>query len=224
MATIIAPLVARFTINATYGGENIANIVDVRIEEEGIGADRPDACEQQARDILHAWDDRILTFLTNDYVAQSVSWVDLDSADGSTGVVTTGGGDTWPKAGGNTTDQPTPGNVALLVTKVAPGGGRRTRNGRMYVAGISEALTDATNPGNVTTASLASLTAAFEGFSSDVSNTFLGEGYTSNMVVVHTINEGTETNPDIVYSGQSEVTGMVVQPRLATQRRRLRRK
>jgi hypothetical protein len=222
MAALIQPDVCRFTVNGTYQGNAVAMIFDMRITDINIGISRDEAIQDQAEDLLHAYDDNLLVRQVTEFVATSVSWVDLDSEDGSTGSVVSGGGDTWPKAG-TVTAAGMPGNVSALITKVAPGGGRRTRNGRTYWPGIGE---NATLDGAVNTidaAVLAVWNPAWEQFTSDISNTNLGEGYESNLVVVHTTNVGTPTNPNIVATGYSDVTAVFVQPLLATQRRRLRR-
>lgn len=226
MPALIVPNVCRFTVNGTYGGGNVATILDMRLNDFAPPldpVDREAAIQDQAEDIVNAWSDNILPILVNEYTAVSVSWVDLNSADGSTGEVTTGGDETWPQNGATTTDQGMPANVAALVTKVAPGGGRQTRNGRLYLVGISEGATQGESNSNLASAAQAAITAAFEQFSSDISNTVLSEGYSSNLVVVHTTNQGTPQNPDIVWNGTNDVTAMVCQGRLATQRRRLRR-
>lgn len=223
MAPLIAPNVARFSVIGTYSGRNWANVFDMRIQFDPLDpTSRGTYVVAQARDVLHAFDDRILPSLSNQLQAVQVNYVDLNSAEGVAGFVQTGGGDTWPKAGGQS-GQCMPGNVSVLATKIAPGGGRRTRNGRTYIVGASETITDVANPSLISTASVADFTTKFEGFSSDISNTIIGEGYSSNMVVVHTHNAGTVQDPDIVYDGYSDVTSFICQQRLATQRRRLRK-
>lgn len=221
---LIVPNVCRFTVHSTYSGSNLANIIDMRISNLGIGQTREAAIANQAGDIVNAWSDNILPILVNDCVAQSVSWVDLNSIDGSTGETTTGGDETWPQGGATSSTPGLPAGTSALITKVAPGGGRSTRNGRLYLAGISEGATDDPNPSNLTAAAQAAVTAAFEQFSSDVSNSEIVEGYDSNMVVVHTRNVAPPgEDPDIVWVSTGDVTAMVCQSRLATQRRRLRR-
>lgn len=221
MAALIWPNAVRFSINGTYGGRNVANVFDMRIDDVSVGAERDDAIFDQAGDILNAWTTNLLPIVVNDYTALSVSWVDLNSATGTTGTRSSTADETWPQNGATSSD-PTPGNVAALITKVAPGGGRRSRNGRLYVVGVSETQTDNTNAGNLTSTAVGQYTTAMEAFSSDISNTLLADGYSSNMTVLRTINQGTPSSPDIVAVGNDDVTAMVCQQRLATQRRRLR--
>lgn len=221
MAPLIAPGICRYAVHGTYGGRPVVNIIDMRIDSSDGDLTRDEAVLNQARDILANWEDNFHPLLVNEYVNTQVSWVDLDEPDGSTGIVTSAPGHTWP-APANITTPGMPGNVAILVTKVAPGGGRRTRNGRMYLVGCPEANTTDGDPSNISPSTVTDFTNAAEAFSSDVSNTIIGEGYTSNMVVVHTVNEGTPQNPDIVFAGANDVDSLNAQSRLATIRRRLR--
>ena len=222
MAPLVEPTVCRFTVNGTFGGRNIANIFDMTITGETPGFDRTTAINHQAQDMVAAWKNRILPLVANDYTFTSVSFVDLNTLDGITGAQTTGPSTVLPLNGASTED-PLPPNVAALVTKVAPGGGRATRNGRTYVVGLRETQTDPGNPTRLTSAAQGFLTAALEGFSSDISNGPLDAGYDSNMVVLHTRNIADPGDPpNIVAVGYSPVTAMTCDIVLATQRRRLR--
>lgn len=223
----MAPLqwdnICRFTVNGTFGGRNVANIFDMRIESGSALDVRAADIANQAGDIVNNWCDHLLPLLANDYTFTSVSWVDLNSLEGSTGEVFAGGDETLPQNGGSTED-PLPPNVAALVTKQAPGGGRSTRNGRTYLVGIRETQTDPGNPTRLTSAAQGFITAGMEAFSTGISNTELGEGYVSNMVVLHTRNQAAAGQPaDIVATGASDVEALVCDIQLATQRRRLRR-
>lgn len=222
MAPLIWDGICRFTVNGTFSGRNVANIFDMRIDDSGLGPTRAERIVTQAGDIVNAWCDNILPLVANDYTFTSVSWVDLNALDGSTGSVTTGGDETLPQNGASTED-PLPPNVAALITKVAPGGGRSTRNGRTYLVGLRETQMDPGAPTRLTGAARGFIEAAMEQFSSDISNSEAGEGWDSNMVVLRTRNIAEpDEEPNIVAVGADDVTAMTCDIVVATQRRRLR--
>lgn len=219
MAPLVAPGVVRYTIHETYAGRDIANIIDMFVETTGSIEDRALAAFTVAGDVLNNWADHMLDYQSNNVTFDRVSWVDLDELDGSTGERTSTSDNVLPLAGSGS-ETPMPGNVAILFTKVAPGGGRSTRNGRTYLTGVSEGFTGDADPNVLLSAALSGLTTAGGEFLSGVNDA--GGGIGRNMVVVHTRNAGTPTNPNIVYQSQSAVTAFTPQATLATQRRRLR--
>lgn len=218
---LIAPDVARYSVWATYGGRNVANVFDMRITDITLGMTRDTAVLDQAEWILSQWRTDCVVDLCNEYQFQRVSWVDLDSETGSTGFVTSGNGVTLPQSGG-VSEAGMPGNVSMLIAKVAPGGGRRTRNGRTYVPGLSELSTADNVPNTWSGGTVTQWTANMEAFSSGISRTVVSDGYSSNMVVVHTHYEGTGEDRELVYDGYSEVQSLTAQATLATQRCRIR--
>ena len=221
MAPLIAPGIARFTVNQSFAGQPVANILDVRIDTTGSLDSRLEACTECARDILSNWDDHIRISQADDLTCLSVSWVDMNSESGSTGEVTTGTGAVWPAVGGGGS-APFSANVAVLVTKVLETGTRNRRNGRMYLCGGAETWTTAGAPNQVDAATRATLNANLATFVNDVNNG--GDPFEAQwfLGVTHTTNVGTPEEPDIVFDGFSDLSAMVVQPLLATQRRRLR--
>lgn len=222
MAPLVAPDICRLTVNQTYFSREVVNILDVRLELAGSGLNRQEACDMAAGDLLNNWDDHIRPSQVDNLSCSSVSWVDLDSATGSTGTKTSTPETTWPAVGGNTVNTPFPGNVALLVSKVTSGGGRSTRNGRMYVGGIVESLTDASNGNLITTGDVTSWNGFFASLLSGM-NDAGGVGQAAQtLVVVHTEDIGTPTNPNVVFTSATDIDSFSVQQRLATQRRRLR--
>ena len=219
MAPLVAPGCVRYTIHETYGGRNIANIIDMFVETTGSSVDRAEALEGVAGDILNNWADHMLDWQANNVLFHKVSWVDLDELDGSTGERSSTSENVLPLAGSGTED-PLPGNVAVLFTKVAPGGGRATRNGRLYLVGVSENFTGDVSPNTLLPTPLAGLTSAGADFLDGITDSILDQP--ANMTVIHTRNEGTVASPDIVFNGQNRVTAFTPQATLATQRRRLR--
>lgn len=212
MAAIIAPGICRYTVNGTYAGQPIANIIDMQIDTTGSVESRSSAVEAQAGILINEWSDHILPIVSAAYVATSVSWVDLDSLSGSTGERTSTDQEDWPLVGG-LVGAPTPGNVAVRVGKrITPTRGQR--QGRMYLVGQPEANTDAANPNVLTSAVITTINSQLESFLGNI-NQSDGDiiGYTSQMVVVHTV--------DDVFEDYSVVQALTVEARLGSQRRRL---
>ncbi len=216
---LIAPGIARFTVNAELGGEAVANILDMQVDTTGGTTDRATALAEVAGDILNNWDDHILSFVCDDYVAQSVSWVDLDDANGPVGSRSTTSANTWPQPGAGTAT-PMPGNVAALVSKNITGS-RGRRNGRMYLAGIPEVYTGSSGPNIIEGTYLDGINTSMASFLSGIND---AEGIAIDvqrqLVVVHT--QIPSPGADPVYVGYSSVSSLTAQARLATQRRRLR--
>lgn len=218
MASIVAPGVARFTISGTVAGTDTwANIWDCRI----LGStevDRAELCRLYAGWLLQTWDTTIATRVHEAVVATQVAWVDLDSATGSTGAVTTGLTVSGPFNGGQTGAISTT-NIAGLATKNVTSA-RGSRNGRWYQVGYIESQID----GNIMTgANFTAAAGTYTAFLDAVTDPEeIPEG-SFLPVVVHTRNDGTPTNPNIVYAGNDVIQSFVFQPRMATQRRRLRR-
>lgn len=129
---------------------------------------------------------------------------------GVDGVFGTGGGDLplsstqGPANAGNPATGLTS-NTAVLVQKLSAVGGRRNK-GRMYVPGINPEAVD--NAGFLTGVDLAAWNTAFNNLYLGVtSGTFL-----DNPVIFHSVGDPTPT----------VVTDLDVDPRVATQRRRMR--
>lgn len=218
--TFIVEDIARFAINGMYDGRAVANVYDMQIDTTGSLTSRPSAVAGQAELLVSAWDSTILDAVVNDYTFVSVSYVDLDSDQGVTGTVTSGGAVTLPTNGRDSSTQPMPGNVSVLVTKLIAAG-RTKRNGRTYICGISEGATDAGSANTMATGTTANWQADVDEFR------FLGESidsgpgeWASKFVVVRILTRSSNGAP---LTGDYEVvTSMLVQSRLATQRRRLR--
>lgn len=215
---LIANGVVRFSLNGTAAGEvTWANIWDVWMG--GVAdADRPARCQTYAGLLMEWWESNIALSLTDDIILTSVAWVDLDSADGSTGLVTDGP-NTSPPYTGALAQIPSPVNSAMLVTKVGASQ-RGSRNGRMYLLGFPEVEAGNTTLGTSYAEVLQERLDTFLSQTTDPAE-IPEEGI--NPCIVHTRNEGTPENPNIVYAGMSFITGLTLQTRLATQRRRLRR-
>lgn len=214
---LIAPNIVRYTINGTYLGRPTANIMDMYVEDEtGVGT-REDRIPQVADILQGAWDQHILPNQSSSFTAVSVSWVDLNSEDGVIGTVSSGAGGVWP-APGETGGNPYTGAVACLITKAATAR-RGQRQGRMFLPGLTEAYVSGNE---IDSTYLNDLQPALDLFVNQITYSDLApfEGFWP--VVVHTRNDGTPTNPVIVFTGASRVEEMSAQVRVASQRRRNR--
>lgn len=203
---IVAPDIARFAINGTLDGQDVINLVDLRITGS---ADRGPDLFIIAGDIIDAWVAEVLPALHTGYSFDSVSWVDLDSEGGLTGSRASTVTNTLPETGTNGGGI-LPSNAAVIVRKVLGGKTRQQRNGSMRISGIPE---DFTLPGQgnfLTSDAVTGFNEALTAFQATL------EGYTLatvEMVVVHTV-EG-------AYSGFSTIQAMSTRSQIGTQRRRM---
>ena len=216
---LIAPGIIRYSLRGDFGGagRTWANILDVD-HLGGAGVDRATIAQNYSAKLGDAWRDFIAPNVISSVRLMEIGWVDLDSEDGSTGTQTAFDQGSAPIPGGLTGDMLAR-NTAYLIRK---GGAsqRGARSGRWYVPGINEE-----EVGEVTISS-----ERVDAFNSDLID-FVGqitdpdiglEGASSLPCVVHTRNEGTEANPNIVYTGRTVITVMTCDTTMATQRRRLR--
>lgn len=211
--------VCRYTINGTFSGRNIANVMDVRIDTTGSTVSRSAAITSVAVDMFDSWADRVLPALCNDYGLVSVSWVDLDSETGEVGSVAGTLLNPLPQNGVVAGD-PLPANVALLVNKLVVAQ-RNQRKGRTYVCALPESDSASTAPNTVTAARVAAWQGIFDGFRDDVEqDSGPTLDYASDIAVVHITDRDAEGNP--ISGVSTDITGFGVQSLLATQRRRLR--
>lgn len=115
-------------------------------------------------------------------------------------------------AQGLSTDTPAPQNVAYLVKKQTGFAGRRYR-GRTYVPGVSEA--------NIGVSGI-----LLPGFVTGVQNAWNAVltywNSVGNPVLIHST-QFTEPEPPVTPPAPTRITGLLVDPLVATQRRRLRR-
>lgn len=214
MAALIAPLCVRYTLAGTYGATTWANILDFRLTPNE-GQTRADCVAEHADAVAAAWEAEFPSWISNKVALRSISWVDLDSEDGSTGSIPY-------NIPGNDTNPCLPANVAVLIRKIAPGGGRRARNGRMYLVGCNE---DAVDENLLVPSFPGNFNLMLDDFLAGISETRGADfpNYSASLVVIHTVNQGTPENPDYVYSSNDFVSDLVVDSTIATQRRRARR-
>lgn len=211
MAPIVAPRICRFTVNQEMGGQQIANVLDLYVDENDVITDRTDACRWTAQDILNNWTDHILPAQVDNLSATSVDWLDLNSLSGSRGSVASTEDNVWPQEGGNTSDAAMPNVIALRVDKETTGG-RGTKRGRMYIAGIAESGTASDDVTDWSALTVSSMQERLDDFYNGITDENPFAIFQSRLVVVHTVGG--------VYSGNSTVNGMTVRAPIGTQVRR----
>lgn len=194
MAPIVAPSVVRYTVVGTLNGEDCMNIFDYAITDVLLDGGRNEAIQVAAGDLLNQWADHVLPLLSTAYRADEVRWVDLDSADGTTGSRSSTDGSTWPDEGG-TAGAPCPNHTYAKIVKNLQGKTRLQRNGTLRLGGLVESYTDAANSNLLTVDTQVALNGAFEALKDGMNGAL--SGYTGNLVVVHTV--------DDVYDGDSQI-------------------
>lgn len=215
---LIAPGIVRYTLSGTIGGtKKWANIWDVDILIAGEQT-REDACREYAEVLMANWVQNVMLSLSIAIALTEVSWVDLDSADGSTGSINTTPLDPGPYEGAETGEAITP-QTSVLVTKVASSA-RGSRNGRMYLAGFRESDIDFDR---LDSGYAAIVQTRMDSFLATVTDPAELSPSSCLPCVVHTRNAGTAENPNIVYTGRGVIQRLEVNLETATQRRRQRR-
>jgi len=221
----VVPGVCRFTVNGTVNQRPCANVVDYFVDTTGSTMSRDTACYNLAGVILNQWSSDIISKLNSNYQAQQVGYVDLNAPDGSVGARSVSGGNTWPK-NGTLLNAPMVGNTAYLVRKLISGK-RNARSGRLYLPGVGESDTDTASPNQILTAVRTALQTVCSSFLTTTAAESAGVGSYASWMVVTKITgryppeEGQEIgSPSTGISNR--VTSLLVDPLLATQRRRLR--
>jgi len=214
----IVPGVCRYTINQTLEAHNVVNVIDFEIDTTGSTMSRATAVFNQAGELLNQWNGHIRTLQVDDLVCQSVSWVDLDDEDGTTGSrIHTADAD-WPNPGSNS-DNPEPSGLAVLVKKQLEGSSRARRNGRLYWCGVATAQKDDADANNIKASYLTTFQDHWDGFFNDVQNIGADpEGYQSHICVVHILTRDEDGVP--LTGDHTNVDSLVVDPAFAYQRRR----
>lgn len=210
--TLVVGGICRYTLNGEVSDRPWANILDMHIASSGDpGYSRESAIFDTAGNIINSWAEHMAPLLGKGTFLESVSWVDLDTADGSTGSRVSTSEHNLPIEGGGATLL-SPGSVAILVTKqVSSSRGRR--NGRMYVAGVVDGLT---NGNTVEPTVIPTWQNAMDAYLAELNDVSFESSYTRDLSVVHTTGAAPTTGT------YSHVDSLVVSNRPATQRRRLR--
>ena len=213
----IVPDVVRFSVNQSIGSRNLANVLDYQIEETLGPETREEIIKLHADLIATAWNDTFAVLQSSIVALENVSWVDLSSATGSTGTGGDGATPPWP-TNASGTGAIMPNNVAVLMHKNLLGSSRGSRRGRMYIGGIQEGATGVADPSNLGGSDAAAFSTAGTNFLEQTSGALAG--YDAALAVVHILTRDGNGNP--LTGSSSAVVSFLVDPTLATQRRRLR--
>lgn len=141
MPPIVFPKAVRFAVGGTIHDRPWVNIFDITLSEARPAAEADILLK--AEQLMDSYFTSIAPLVVSTWNIAKCSWVDLDSLNGTTGVITDTPTNTFPKVGGSAT-QGASGNVALLAKKTVFGG-RTIRNGRTFFCGIKESDTDGQN-------------------------------------------------------------------------------
>lgn len=187
------------------GGQQVVTIMDVDID--GMEGRPPADLEVVARDVLDNWQDEVMSQMTNNYILDGLSWIDLDSADGATGNISPDPAKGTSGAGAADIAGP---QSAYLIHKNISGASRNRRRGRIYLVGAFETSVD--DLGQVDPASRADLEASFENFKDGINGA--GADWTQNLCVSHA--------PEGQPTSQSHISTFTVDALVSGQRKRLR--
>lgn len=218
MAKIVANGVCRFTVHGTTVDRPWAVILDMDIETTGGIESREDAIFAVAGDIINNWVEYLLPLQDSSGSLTGVSWVDLDNLNGTTGSRSNTSEHTLPLPGGSSGGLDSSA-TAVLVRKELAGAGRGSRPGRMYFPGPSGSAYEDNELGS---SSLAGWQTAFNSFFDNITDEG-GLGMAAlDLCVVHTPGISEYAPGDTYTATSTHVVALSVQPRVATQRRRLR--
>ena len=207
---LVQQAIARFSIIGDLAGEACVNVLDVEINTDPPDT-REDACFDVAGDLLNNWTDHILPNVSAIYTALRVNWVDLNSADGSTGSRSSTSANTWPLVGARS-GAPLPNNTYARIQKVLSGRSRQERSGTLRLGGILEEDTVGGLENNVLAPTAqAAFNSAFEDLKDGINGGGLFEN--KNLAVVHTVNREA--------TGFSLISTFQCQPVVGTLRRRM---
>lgn len=219
--TMTVPDVCRFTIHGAWtNSHTVDNVIDMQVDTTGSTELRSEAIELIAADIIQNWQSQVMPVLSDNYSVLSCRWVDLDQEDGTTGEVPPDPGE--PSAGGAANPSSGP-QVSYLVKKVTSSA-RGQRSGRLYIAGVLELTHDENGVlsfgvGETPTV----LQAGLRTFLENVNQPDPGpDTHQCFMVVVHLDERPPAPAEDNRVGTYTLVSDLVVDPRVATQRRRLR--
>ena len=134
---LVIPGIVRFAVRGLIAGRQWVNIYDVDISEGRPAANS--SMDKCAEVLMDQYATNIAPLCVAQWSIVDCRWVDLNSANGVTGIKTDTAANNFPKAGAIATDG-LPANVAVLGVKAAVSG-RGQRSGRCYFAGLPEAST-----------------------------------------------------------------------------------
>lgn len=131
---IVIDEVVRYAVRGTISGRPWVNVFDVEINEGRPAANDP--INKVATALLDGYATKIAPGLSNQWQVNDVRWVDLNSANGTTGIMNDTAANNFPKVGGIASES-VAANCAILAIKSTVSG-RGQRNGRTYFPGLPE--------------------------------------------------------------------------------------
>jgi hypothetical protein len=214
---LVAERLCRYALNGTYLGRPSVNILDMNINNNGGINSRTADVVEVGGVVLDSFVEHCLGGMAASYTLHSVSFVDLDSADGPTGTITGTGSHTLPLPGGQGGNSYSA-NSALLVTKQGASA-RGSRNGRWYLSALTESVVD----GNIVDSShLADMRDILGDMLANLTETADLAAPQYFPVILHTQTVETGGVKEIHYRGFSQIHGFAVSDTVASQRRRVR--
>lgn len=211
---LVVPNVTRFTLYGVLAGQPYANVFDMRrIINTGGPIVATDWNVNRANLITTAFIGSFLNRLSNQLSINGCRWVDMSSLQGDVGDLPA----LSPGTGGNSAGMP--GNVALRLTKVS-GAQRGQRPGRTYIGGVGENETSGADINGLNAGAVTAFQTDADQFLTAITaeSTFDWGTASADLVTVHTQRppQGEQT-----LTGVSVVSQLLVNDRLASQRRRL---
>jgi hypothetical protein len=211
MAVVFSQDIIEVAINAEVAGQPHVNVLHLFNDETG-GTD-----VTKVEDLRNNWQDHIMLMLDAAYVLQDFTWRSLDPDDLNQGIVIP---DPAKRLTGASTGTALPPNNAYLVKKITQGRQRGQRDGRMFIGGVksSQVFED----GLIAAAEQTNWAAALDSFLSGVNDSGFTLGSGSYLAVLNAPPESREPGTQSVTVSHRPVTDLVIDPKISTQRDRLR--
>jgi len=215
---LVAPQIVRCAFNGTYLGRPCVNTLDMFAGDgNDVSNPRQTNIDTMLETLFNAWTDHMRGGFSTGYAVNSLTWVDLDTADGATGIKTSSDSHTWPVNGGQGGEAYSS-SVALLMTKIGTSA-RGQRNGRWYLPALTESVVSGNTVDSDHIDDMNGLGSAFVEATTETGDLATTWYYP---VLVHThTNKGT-TPPTIEFVGTSQIHSFVAQSQVASMRRRNR--
>jgi hypothetical protein len=210
VAIIFAQDIIEVAIVASLSGRPHVNVVHL-FNDEGGGND-----QSKVEDLRNNWQDHIHSILCTNYVLLRLEWRSLDPSDNNVGTLLP---DTNKPVTGLDTAAPSSPNVALLVNKRTANRPRGRRDGRFFLGGITESAVD--GAGTIDPGYLSLWQDAWDDFFDGVDDSGPFSGG-SGLAVLETTPASRIKGPQHVTLDWRPVTALEVDPKVATQRDRLR--
>jgi hypothetical protein len=174
---LVLPNGARFSINGVWSGVRpIVTVWHALVTDRG---NRTLAMVEAASTIGGFWGTHVVPNIADNYVMQTVSYIDLSSEQGSTGTWVMGA----PATGGQGLATESPYN-GIVVTKAITDKGRGRRGGRVFIPGIQ--ATELDELGKISDAAQTAAESALTAFMMAV-NGYSGTDVSAmQLVVAHT--------------------------------------